>query len=178
MIVENPCPQPTSATVAPRSSFADDAVQRRQPGSHEVVVIARAEEASRRAEQALRLIAPADALAGAERRFDQRLVFQHDRRHIEGALQIDGTVGLGEHHRLFGRQGELARWRLVFEIAGRSLMRQPLARIAFGDVRLRRQLRRRHRTLLFERLVEAELVADAHQRHAETRRRDRREFCP
>ena len=144
-----------------------DAVERRQPGGHEVGLIARPKEASGRAEQTLRLIAPADALASTERRFDKRLVFQHDRRHIEGGLQIDGTVRLGKHHRLFRRQGELAAGGLVFEITRRGLMRQPLARVAFGDARLRCQFRRRHGTPLFERLVEAELVAHPHQRRAE-----------
>ena len=46
-------------------------------------------------------------------------------------------------------------------------MRQPFARVAFGDVRLRRQFRRRHGALLVERLVQAEPVADAHHGHAE-----------
>src|ERR1700722_4740868 len=46
-------------------------------------------------------------------------------------------------------------------------MRQPFARVALGHVRLCRQLGRRHGTLLFKRLVEAELVAHPHQRRAE-----------
>ena len=46
-------------------------------------------------------------------------------------------------------------------------MREPFASIAFGDIRLRRQFRRRHGTLLFERLIQAELVAHAHHGHAE-----------
>ena len=80
-------------------------------------MIAGAEEAPGGAEQALRLIAPADALAGAKRRLDQRLVLQHDRDHVEGGLQIDGTVRLGEHHRLFRRKRELARGGGVFEVS-------------------------------------------------------------
>ena len=46
-------------------------------------------------------------------------------------------------------------------------MRQPLARVAFGDFRLPREFLGRHRALLFEGLVEAELIAHAHHRHAE-----------
>ena len=71
-------------------------------------MVARSEEARDGAEQALRLVAPADTLAGSERRLDQRLVFHHRNREIERALKEDGTVGLGEHHRLFGRQVNLS----------------------------------------------------------------------
>ena len=87
MMVENPCPQPTSATVAPRSSFATTPSRAGSHDADEIVVIAGAEEASRRAEQALRLIAPADALAGAKRGLDQRLVLQHDRDHSKAACR-------------------------------------------------------------------------------------------
>jgi hypothetical protein len=46
-------------------------------------------------------------------------------------------------------------------------MREPFAGVAFTDVRLCRQFRWRHGTLLLERLVQAELVAHAHHGHAE-----------
>jgi hypothetical protein len=49
------------------------------------------------------------------------------RNHIECRLQIDGAVGVGEHHRLLGRQGEVARGGLVFEISGRRLVRTYIA---------------------------------------------------
>ena len=61
---------------------------------HESGVVARTEEAPDGAEQARRLLAPADALAGAERRLDQRLVLEHGRREIKRALQINGAVSL------------------------------------------------------------------------------------
>ena len=87
-------PVPATDVGDRRAAFElrNDAVQRRQPGRDEIVVIAGPEEAARRAEQTLRLIAPADALAGAKRGLDHRLVLHHDHREIEGALQIDGTV--------------------------------------------------------------------------------------
>ena len=43
-IVDAPCPQPTSATRAPRSSFACDAVERRDPGLDQVRDVAGPEE--------------------------------------------------------------------------------------------------------------------------------------
>jgi hypothetical protein len=64
----------------------------------------------------------APAFSGAERGFDERLVFQHDGHDIKGGLQIDRTIRLGEHHCLFRRQGELASGGVVFEIPGRCLL--------------------------------------------------------
>ena len=63
-----------------------DAVQRRQPGADKIVMISNPEEASGRAEQTLRLVAPADAFARSKRGLDFRLVVQHDRHHVEGCL--------------------------------------------------------------------------------------------
>src|ERR1700722_1808874 len=94
------------------------AVQRRQPRGHQIVLITWTEEPSRRAEQTLRLVAPADAFPTAEGRLDQRLILHHYHSDVEAALQIDGTVGLSEHHRLFRRQGELAGSGVVFEVPG------------------------------------------------------------
>ena len=111
----------------------------------------RTEETPHSTEQARRLLAPTDALAGAERRLDQRLVLEHNRREIKRALQINGAVSLREHHRLLGRQCERADRRVVVEIAGRSLMRQPFAGVAFGDARLTRQFGRRCRAALLQR---------------------------
>jgi hypothetical protein len=65
---------------------------------------------------------------------------------------------------LIGRQGELARRGVVGEIARRSLMRQPFTRIALGDIRFCRQLRRRQGTVSVEHPIETEPVTDAHER--------------
>ncbi len=110
-------------------------------------MVSRTKESPHRAEQALRLFAPADALAGPERGLDQRLIFHHDGRQIEGALQIDWAVRFGKHHRLFRRQAELGGGWVVGEVAGRSLVGQPFASVALGDVRLCRQLASGHRAV-------------------------------
>jgi hypothetical protein len=144
MMVEKPWPQPKSATCA-LLQLVDDALQRRKPGRHEVRLIAGTEGFACRTEQALRLVAPADALARAKGRLDERLTFQHRDRQIEGGQQIDGAVRVGEHHRLLFRQRELARGGIVFQISGRRLMRQPLARIALGHPAFHRKLCGCHR---------------------------------
>jgi hypothetical protein len=143
--------------------FAVTPFQRRQPGCDEAVVIARPEETSRGAEEALRLFAPANPLATANSRLDQRLVLHHHHRDLKPALHVNGTIGLGEYHRLFGQQSESTAVRVIWEITGRCLMRQPLPRIALGDIRLCRQLARRHRPICIQRLIEPQPVTDARQ---------------
>ena len=75
--VDQPWPQPTSATLAPALQLGHDAVERRQPVLHEVVQVAGPEEPRDGAEQAAGLVAPGDAAAGPERRLDLGLVLDH-----------------------------------------------------------------------------------------------------
>ena len=64
--VDAACPQPTSATRAPRLELGDDAVERGQPGVDEVRDVAGLEEPFGPDEQAGVVLVPAEALAGAE----------------------------------------------------------------------------------------------------------------
>ena len=65
--------------------FVDDAIERRQPAADQIVVVARAKEASHRTEQAARLITPSDAVAGLERRLDLLLIVEQRGHHVKGA---------------------------------------------------------------------------------------------
>jgi hypothetical protein len=85
----------------------DHAVDRRQPGRNEICLIPRPEKAPNGAKEAERLIAPADALSRPKCRLNQRLILHQRDRSVEGALEINRTVGIGEHHRLLGRQSKL-----------------------------------------------------------------------
>ena len=67
MTVEAPWPQPTSATLAPASSFALHAVERRDPLRDQVGPVAGPEEPLGAAEQAVVVLVPAHAVAAAER---------------------------------------------------------------------------------------------------------------
>src|SRR5512145_1786978 len=71
----------------------DNAIQRREPGVHETVVITGTEETSCGAKEALRLLTPADTLARTEGRLQQRLILHHRHRDVESTLQIHRTVG-------------------------------------------------------------------------------------
>ncbi len=64
--VDQPWPQPTSATSAPFSSFATTPSSAGSHCGNKVVVVARAEEAGNSAEHASGLIAPGDPATGAE----------------------------------------------------------------------------------------------------------------
>src|SRR4026209_1217696 len=81
MIVEAPCPQPTSATVAPVSSRSPNPpragrpaleppanpLERGDPRSHEVRVVAGTEEALGAEEQVRLVLVPAHAFSAADR---------------------------------------------------------------------------------------------------------------
>src|SRR3546814_13098586 len=66
-------------------------------------------ESARRAEQASRMIAPAHAGSVAETFLHLRLRLDHRGHHLERRDQIDGAIGIMEHHSLFGRQAKLFR---------------------------------------------------------------------
>jgi hypothetical protein len=69
---------------------------------------------------------------------------------------------VGERHRLLRRQPEGAV--RVLDVAARRLLAQPLADVALAAAGALGELRGRHRLAVRHRLVEAELVADQHER--------------
>ena len=82
--------------------LVDDAIERGEPRTDQIVVVAGAEEARHRAEHAAGLLAPGDAPAGPERLLDLWLVVEHRRHQVEAAQHVDRAVFGGEHHGLFG----------------------------------------------------------------------------
>ena len=144
--------------------LVDDAVERRQPLLHQLVLVGGAEEARGAAEQAFGAVVPADALAGPERFRDFRLVQHEGRHHVADRAHEIGAVLVGEHHRLLGEHRKLAGDRLVLNVAAGCLRRQPLAHAAFGGAARSRKLLRGHRALGREHLVKAEAVANLDQR--------------
>ena len=110
--------------------LVDHAVERRQPLAQQVRLVAGPEEPLDAAEQAVAVLAPADALAGLEGLGQLRLVGEHGGQRIEAARHVDGAVLVGEHGGLLGRQRERAGRRVVGDEAGRRLRGQPLAHVA------------------------------------------------
>jgi len=87
----------------------DEAVERRKPVAHQIVVVAGAEKARDRAKETARVIAPRHAGAGREHRLDLILALGHPCHQVERPHHVDGTVLDREDHRLFRRQSEFLR---------------------------------------------------------------------
>jgi hypothetical protein len=144
----------------------DDTVERRQPVAHQMVVVAGAEKARDRAKETARVVAPRHAGAGREHRLDLILALGHPGHQVERPHHIDGAVLDREDHRLFRRQGEILRRRVVGEIVRGCLMRQPFAHIALIDSSLGSKLVYGHRAALVQSLVEPQRIADPDQCNA------------
>ena len=84
----------------------------REPLADEMIVITRPEEASDGAKHAVSLIAPRDTTTLLEGNLDLGLIIQQGRHYIEAAHHVDGAILDCKHHRLFGRQRELAGLRM------------------------------------------------------------------
>src|SRR5262249_33968579 len=76
---------------------------------------------------------------------------------------------VGERERLHLVERERTRARIVIDVAGGGLRAQPLADVALVGVRLLRERLGRQAAGAGEGLVEAELVADAHERRTDRR---------
>ena len=116
------------------------------------------------------MIAPADALAGAEGLHRLVLVGPHRRRNVPGIRHEDRAVLVGQHEGLLRRQLIGVADRVIGDIAAGDLRVEPFAHIAFGAVGTRRQFARADRAGAGHRLVEAEPVAEAHHHAAVTGR--------
>src|ERR1700756_4147272 len=98
-MVEAPCPQPMSATRAPRFRRSTT-----PPRAHQLRAIAGAEEALGAAEQAMVMGVPAQAFAGAEG-FDDLVFIEPERgRDLESRRHENRALVEREHHRLRRRQ--------------------------------------------------------------------------
>ena len=103
MIVEAPCPQPTSATFAPRFELLLDAVERRDPLGHEVRPVARPEEALGPAEQTVVVLVPAHPARRCGTPRDPVLVGVQRGDQLVRAEDVEGAVLVGQRQRLLVR---------------------------------------------------------------------------
>ncbi len=81
---------------------------------------------------------------------------------LVGARQVDRAVRVGEAERLLLAQEVPAAHRVVLDVAARGLVGEPLADVALVGAGALGQLVRGHGFAVGHRLVEAELVAQAH----------------
>ncbi len=149
--------------------LVEHAVERRQPGVHQVRQIAGPEKSLSAGEQVVMVLVPAKALARAEALGYLRLVLDGGRHQLKGARDERGAVFVGQGHRLLGWQPEGPRGRVVLDVAAGRLLAQPLADVALVTVGALGQLLGGDRLAVGHRLVQAELVADQNQRRGDRR---------
>ena len=137
------------------------AIERRQPLRHEARAVAVAVERRRAAGEAPVMLAPGDALAGAEGLERLRLVEPHRRRHVPGVRDVDRAVLVGQHHRLLGQEFVGVAHAVIGDIAAGRLRVQPFAHVALGAAGPRGDFLGAQRSGAGHRLVEAELAAEA-----------------
>ena len=146
-----------------------DALERRDPGAHQVRVVARPEEPLGALEQAVMVLVPADALAAAERLADLRPVVHGRRDELEGSGERRRAVVLRQHERVLRRQRVATGLAVVADVPARRLRVQPLADVPLGRCGRVGELGRGHRAGAVHRAVEPELVADHHERGVQCR---------
>src|SRR2546423_14199682 len=128
--VDDPSPQPTSATVAPTLSFSSTPSR---AGSQEVTrlaLVAGAEESLAAGVHAGVVLVPAEAGAALEGGLDAGLRPERCRRQLEGAADERRAVLVGERLGLLGRQQVLAGAGDVLHVAAGRLAVQPSPHVA------------------------------------------------
>src|SRR5262249_423782 len=88
---------------------------------------------------------------------------------VKSATHKEWTFFVREHHRLLRRQFEPSAARVIIQIAGGRVLREPFAGVAFGDVCLDSELCAGHRSGAVHSLVETKAYTDSHQRHTDRR---------
>ena len=135
MIVEAPCPQPTSATFAPAFELLLDASERRDPLGHEIGPVAGAEEALGPAKQAVVVLVPAHPVAAAKCLQDAVFVSVERRDQVIDAEDVKRAVFIGQRQRVLVRERVAVAARVVADVTARGLVPQPLTNGALGHTR-------------------------------------------
>jgi hypothetical protein len=104
-----------------------------QPLREQRVRVQRAVVALHRRGEALVVLVPGDALPGGEGAREAVHRGPHRGGELEHARHRDRAVVVGEHCRPLGGQREARGLRVVVEVAGRRLRREPLAQIPLGE---------------------------------------------
>src|SRR5580693_3673869 len=81
----------------------DDAIERGEPLTYQVIVVTGAEELRNRTKQTARLITPSHAVARFERREHLRVVLEKRCHTCERPGHVNGTILYSENHGLFRR---------------------------------------------------------------------------
>ena len=114
------------------------------------------------------VLVPADAVAVDEPLGDALAHRDGGVRGLERAQHLVRAGLVGEHQRVLGRQHE-ARRSVIDDEAARGLRVEPLAHVALLGAGALGQFGRRDGLAVGHRLVEAELLAERHERDVERR---------
>src|ERR1044072_7813588 len=146
-----------------------DAGQSRYPIVNQMRAVAGAEEALDADEEVGVVVSPQDAAALLKRFLDAWHRVRHRLDEIEAAADEGGALLVGERRGLFRRERELARRRVVLDVAARRLIDEPLAHVTLPRVRAFGPLRGRRSPGRGQSLVEPELLPYVDERRTERR---------
>ncbi len=146
-----------------------DSVQGRNPLGDEVRAVAGPEESLGATEQAMVVLVPTHPLAAAKRLDDLLFVGIQRCDRVIHAEDVERAVFVRQRKRVLVRQRVAVALRVVGDIATRGLVSQPLTDVALSRARALRDFLRGQRPRMSHRFIEAELLADQHQRPADDR---------
>jgi hypothetical protein len=152
---------------SPALEAVDDTVERRQPGADELPPIRRPERTLGAAEQAIAVLVPAHATAAAEALLDALAAGDHGVRGLEDAGHRQRAGLVGEHERVLDRQRVAIAHGVVGDEPAGGLRVEPLAHVALLRGGALAELGGAHRLRVGHRAVQAEPIADRHQRRVE-----------
>ncbi len=144
----------------------DDPFEGRQPFGNQACLVGIAVKGSDPASEPPVMVAPGNAVAGAESLHRLVLVCPHRCRNGPGSGDENRAVLVGKDKGLLRRQLIGVADRVIGEVAARDLRAEPFAHIAFGAAGAAGKLARGERAGIGHRLVEAEPVAEAHHHAA------------
>jgi hypothetical protein len=147
----------------------DHAVERRQPVGDQMGAVVGGERPLRAVEQVVVVLVPADAAARLKALGDPLPAVDGGDRALDHPREVERAIVVGEHERVLDRQRVPVRLRVVGHVAAGRLGVEPLAHVALAGLGARGQPGGADRLPVGHRLVEAELVADRHQRRVERR---------
>ena len=145
----------------PRLQLVRHPVEGREPGLHQVRLVAGPEQPQCPGVQPLVVGAPVDALARRERANERVVVDVAGRDRLEGTGEEHRPL-VGQHERVLGTELEGSVVGVVPDVAAGGLVAQPLADVPLVRAGALGQVGRRHRPRTRHRPVEPEAVTQVH----------------
>src|SRR5262249_44269884 len=124
----------------------DDAVERRQPALYEMADVCGSKKSFSTSKQLGIVFSPEHSLAGFEVLFNAGLRLHHGIRDLKPSTDKKWTVFICQCESMFSGQNVSRSRRIIFNITACRLINEPFSNIAFGCMRLTRQLLGRNGT--------------------------------